>query len=187
MIIRFVLKNIFSFGEQKEFNAMPNPRLKTLSKHKYAFKGFEILKMSSIYGANGAGKSNLINALKLFQRVVTREEIPYRLKNSTFKFQKDTDKTPQLLAVEFIQDDTAFYYALEMLNGVISTEELYESGLGMKEDNLIYERKTDENGDSDIRFLEEFEQDEKSQILKSVLLQDFVKPTEPILKLIGII
>jgi uncharacterized protein len=185
MIIRFVLKNIFSFGEQKEFNSMPNPRLKTLSKHKYAFKGFEILKMSSIYGANGAGKSNLINALKLFQRVVTREEIPYRLKNSSFKFQKDTDKTPQLLAIEFIQDDTAFYYALEMLNGIISTEELYESGLGMKEDKLVYERKTDENGHSSIQFLEAFERDEKSQILKSVLLQDFVKPTEPILKLIS--
>jgi uncharacterized protein len=185
MIIRFVLNNIFSFGEEKAFYSMPNPKLKTLSHHKYTFEGFEILKMSSIYGANGAGKSNLIKALQLFQRIVTKEEIPYRLKNSHFKFQAHAEKTTQMLAVEFIQEDKAFLYAIEITNGLISTEELYESGLGTKADKLIFERKTDANKNTSIKFSPAFEDDEKSQLLKDVLLQDFVKPTETILKLIS--
>ncbi len=69
--------------------------------------------------------------------------------------------------------------------GEISTEELYISGLGIKEDKLIFERKTDKKQKTSIKFLEEFENDEKSQLLKSILLEEFVKPDEPILKLIS--
>ena len=36
-----------------------------------------------------------------------------------------------------------------------------------------------------INFLQEFEKDEKSQILKSILIEEFVKPNEPILKLLS--
>ena len=54
MLIRFVIENMFSFGERKEFTTIPNKRLKTLQEHKYNIDGFEILKLSSIYGANGA-------------------------------------------------------------------------------------------------------------------------------------
>ena len=64
MLIRFVVDNVFSFGAQKEFNMVPNARIRVLPHHKYKFGDtFNFLKMSSIYGANGAGKSNLIKAI----------------------------------------------------------------------------------------------------------------------------
>ncbi len=185
MLIRLILENIFSFGEQKEFNMMPNTRFKTLQKHKYKVNEFEVLKMSAIYGANGAGKSNLINGLQLLQRLVINDDIPYRFRNSHFKFQQDAEQSKQTIGVEFIQDEQAFYYSLEMQKGIIISEELYESGLGFKEDKLVFERRTDVNKLTSVTFLSEFEKDEKSQILKSVLLQDFIKPTEPILKLLS--
>ena len=172
-------------GELREFNLIPNARLKTLQHHKYKFGDFEILKMSSIYGANGAGKSNLIKSLDLLQRLVVKEDLPQRFKNSQFKFQISPEKSTQTLAVEFIQENTAFYYAVEMLDGMIATEELYVSGLGAKADELIFERKTNLQEVTSIKFLNDFENDEKSQILKSVLIEDFVKPTEPILKLLS--
>lgn len=184
MLIRFVINNIFSFGEEKEFNALPNVKLKTLQEHKYRFEHFEVLKLLAIYGANGAGKSNLMHALALLQSVVTQETIPTVLKNGQFKFQEDKDKTTQTLAIEFIQDDTAFIYGLQINDGIIVTEELYESGLG-SEDKLLYERKTDEHLKTTIQFLDAFEQDEKSRILKEILIQEFVSPTKPILKLIS--
>lgn len=185
MLIRLVVDNIFSFGEQKEFNLLPNSRLKTLRHHKYSFGGFEILKMSALYGANGAGKSNLVKSLDLLQKIVTREELPYRLKNSHFKFQHAPEKSPQILAVEFFQHGKAFYYALEIENGIIATEELYRSGLGFSEDKLIYERKSGADEVTSIKFSEEFEKDEKSRILKAVLIEDFVKYDQPILKLLS--
>lgn len=185
MLIRFVIENLFSFGERKEFNTIPNSRLKTLDYHKYKINDFEVLKTSSIYGANGAGKSNLIKSLELFQKLITKEKIPFRLRDSKFKFGNSDDSQNQIFAIEFIQDEVAFYYGLVIENDNIATEELYLSGLGKLEDRLLFERKTNKNGETQIIFLEEFEKDEKSQVLKSVLLEDFVKPNEPVLKLLS--
>ncbi len=184
MLIRFVVENLFSFDAQKEFNTFPNNRLKTLAHHKYKIAGFNILKLSSIYGANGAGKSNLIKALYLFRKLLIEEEIPFELKNTEFKF-FEGDRKKQTLVVEFFQENTAFYYGLEFLDDLILTEELYLSGLGKTEDRLVFERKTDENRNTEITFSEDFEKDEKSQLLKSILLEEFVKPDEPVLKLIA--
>jgi hypothetical protein len=185
MLIRFVIENIFSFGERKEFTAIPNNRLKTLEHHKYNFSDFNILKIASIYGANGAGKSNLIKSLELFQKLIVREKIPFRLKDSKFKFNSAEDDDNQIFAIEFIQKGIAFYYGIVLNDSRIATEELYISGLGKKEDRLVYERKTDESNNTTIIFLDEFENDEKSQILKSVLLEEFVRSDEPILKLLS--
>lgn len=185
MIIRLVIENLFSFGERKEFSMIPNKRLKTLEHHKYNFKNFEILKTSSIYGANGAGKSNLIKSLELFQKLIVKENIPFHLRDSKFKFNSTEDNQNQVFAIEFIQDDIAFYYGIVLNNNKIVTEELYLSGLGKNDDKLIYERKTDDENKTAITFLEEFEKDEKSQILKSILIEEFVKPNEPILKFLS--
>lgn len=181
MLIRFVIENILSFGERKEFSTIPSKRLKTLQDHKYKVDGFEILKLSSIYGANGAGKSNLIKSLFQFQKLITQEEIPFRLKDTQYKF---GNKKEQILAIEFIQDNTPLYYGIVLSEDIILTEELYISGLGKKEDQLIFERKTVDN-ETSIKFLDDFENDEKSQLLKTVLLEEFVKPNEPVLKLLS--
>jgi len=185
MLIRLVIENLFSFGDRKEFTTIPNSKLKTLNHHKYDFNGFNILKTSSIYGANGAGKSNLIKSLNLFQRLVIKEEIPFKLKDTQFKFNSPENNGMQTFAIEFIQEGTSFYYGIELLDNIILTEELYISGLGKDDDKLIYERKTTEDEITTISFLEKFEKDEKSQVLKSVLLEEFVKPNEPVLKLIS--
>ncbi len=185
MLIRFVVNNVLSFGEQREFNMIPNTRLKTLMHHKYTKGDIELLKMSSIYGANGAGKSNLIKSIDFLRMIVTKEEISVQLKNSYFKFHEKKQHPKLLFAIEFIQDYIPFYYAIEIQNGTIITEELYQSGLGKVDDKLIFERKTDTNEKTDLNFFTEFEIDEKSQILKQVLIEDFIKPHIPVLKLIS--
>jgi AAA15 family ATPase/GTPase len=185
MLIRFVIENVFSFGDRKEFTTIPNTRLKTLQHHKYDFDGFNILKIASIYGANGAGKSNLIKSLDLFKNLIINEKIPFGLKDSRFKFNSSQDAKSQLLAIEFIQDNKSFYYGIILNEGRIATEELYLSGLGKKDDKLLFERKTNEKNSTSIDFLEEFESDDKSQVLKSILLEEFVKADQPILKLLS--
>jgi len=184
MLIRIVIENVFSFGKRKEFNMLPNKRLKTLLHHIYSIKKFDLLKMTSLYGANGAGKSNLVKALYLLQKLVNKEEIPTGLKDSHFKFNKNPDKK-QSIVVEFFQDNTPFIYGIEIQNDFIITEELYKSGLGREDDKLIFERTTNDDGETKIKFLKEFEEDIKSQVLKSVLLEEFVKPDESIIKLLS--
>ena len=134
MLIRFVLENIFSFGKRKEFSTIPNSRLKTLNTHIYNRDGFEVLKLSSIYGANGSGKSNLIKSLDYLKKLVTLEDMPFAYKNNRFKF---TGDKKQILVIEFIQNRSGFLYGLEIDDNKIVTEELYISGLGKKEDLLL--------------------------------------------------
>ena len=185
MLIRFTVENVFSFGERKEFSMIPYSGFKTLKNHKYSILDFNVLKMASIYGANGAGKSNLIKSLNLLQKLVLKEDIPFRLNQTQFKLVPKEEAKSQILAVEFFQEDCAFYYALELSNGIIKTEELYESGLGLKADKLLYERRTDNKNKTTINFFSDFEKEEKNKILKSVLIEEFIKPSEPILKIIS--
>jgi len=181
MLLRFVIKNTFSFDEQKEFNMLPNTRLKTLTNHIY---NNNILKLSSIYGANGAGKSNLIKSIFFLKKFVQKSKIPIELKNSIYKFHLKSDNK-QFFVIEFIENDIPFLYGIEFTNNIIFTEELYISNLGKNEDSLIFKRKTDKNKRTTIKFSKEFENDEKSGLLKSILIDDFVKPDELIIKLLS--
>lgn len=132
--------------------------------------------MASIYGANGAGKSNLVKALLLLKSIVAGEELPPSVGASKFKFHPEDQK--QVLAVEFIQEKIPFYYALEISEGRILAEELYLSGLGKKEDVLLFERTSD-----GLRFTEEFESEEKNRILKTVLTEEFLRPDRQMIRI----
>jgi len=182
MLIRFALENVFSFGERKEFNMIPAKRLKTLLNHKYKYNKFEVLKTSALYGANGAGKSNLIKALSFFQFMVLDGRIPTLIKNTRFKFAK---KEKQVLALEFLHKETPFYYAVEITQNRISTEELYISGLGEKEDILLFERKTNADGKTEIIFANEFDKNPQTQMLKKILIEEFIKPETLAFKLLA--
>ncbi|HNF14627.1 MAG TPA: ATP-binding protein [Leptospiraceae bacterium] len=178
MLIRFVMENIYSFGERKEFNMIPYTRIRSQEHHIYKYDSVSVLKMASIYGANGAGKSNLVKALLLLKSIVAGEELPPSVGASKFKFHPEDQK--QVLAVEFIQEKIPFYYALEISEGRILAEELYLSGLGKKEDVLLFERTSDS-----LRFTEEFESEEKNRILKTVLTEEFLRPERPMIRILS--
>lgn len=183
MLIRFVAQNIFSFGEATEFNMLPNNRYKRLPHHKYDVNGFGLLKMTALYGANAAGKSNFVKAVILLKKIITGEKLPAEISDLQFKF-RDKKYEDQILAVEFFQDKKSFYYALKINNNIIKTEELYISGLGKKEDRLIFERNTNKEGKTNITFFNEFENDKESQVLKRVIEKNLAKSGQPILKLL---
>jgi AAA15 family ATPase/GTPase len=185
MLIRFVVENLFSFGEKREFNLLPSPRYARLSHHKYLYGTDSFLKLSVLYGANGSGKSNLIKSISHLIDLVLNEEIPPRLQRQKFKFHKNQEQVEVLLGVEFISDEMPFTYALKFNEGIILNEELYISGMGKKEDLLIFERSTDENGKVNTRFCTKFEEDAEGKILKRVIENNLSKPERPLLKLLS--
>lgn len=70
MLIRFKVSNFLSFNEPTEFNMLTAPHIRRHAHHVHKLKGAHVLRSAVIYGANGAGKSNLINALDLMRRLV---------------------------------------------------------------------------------------------------------------------
>ncbi len=154
MIIRLILNNVLSFGEEREFNMFPYPHLANrLPHHKYSInKDFSLLKMAAIYGANGSGKSNFVKGLSFLKQIVVDGTIPNELLNAPFLLQDAPFDQPQTLGIEFLAEGKTFWYGIEILDGKITTEELYETNFGKGEPELIFERKIKEKSRFDFLF-----------------------------------
>lgn len=185
MLVRFVVENLFSFGEKREFNLLPTPRHSRLSHHKYTINNFDFLKLSVIYGANGSGKSNLIKSISYLIDLVREEEIPTRLHFHKFKFHQDVENVDVLLGIEFINEGIPFVYAIKVNEGCILHEELYISGMGKAKDTLIFERVTIDGNKVKTTFSDEFEQDKEGSTLKKIIEKNLSKPDKPLLKLLS--
>ncbi|MFN7328201.1 MAG: AAA family ATPase, partial [Bacteroidota bacterium] len=159
-------------------------RIGRLSHHKYVHQNTEILKQSVIYGANGAGKSNLIKSIGILKKLIISGELPIELTTQKFKLSDSAKNNPVVLAIEFVNKSKAFSYAIKVNNGVVEDEQLYLSGLG-KEDKLIFERKTHDDRKSEIKFFDGFENITENKVLKSVIEKDLIRPDKPLLTLLN--
>ena len=126
MLLRFILENIASFKEAVEFNTFPSSKSHSHENHKITCGHATVLRMSAIYGANGAGKSNLLQALKFLQTLVKAETIRKTTfyDNPTFKFDSQYIDKPSGLAIEFYNNSNIFYYHIEFTPEEIIFEEL---------------------------------------------------------------
>ena len=118
-------------------------RFSRLPHHVYKTGDIDLLKLNVMYGANGAGKSNMIKALSLLKSFVLEGKMPIEFITQTFKFDKESKTKDVYLGIEFIKDEVPYYYGLTINQGIVVEEELQVSGLGKKEDRMLFLR-TDE-------------------------------------------
>jgi AAA15 family ATPase/GTPase len=149
MLLRFTLKNLFSFKEETEFNLLPG-KVKRLNHHKYERNGVEILKLTALYGANGSGKSNLIRSISLLRMMLLNGVIPNSLLSQKFKLSKSTLNEPIELAIEFFANNLIYYYSITINDGIVIDESFSSNGKN-QEDELIFHRKF-ENKKTSITF-----------------------------------
>lgn len=140
MLLRFIAENIFSFREATEFNLFPSSKTHNHDSHKVTCGHAVALRMTALYGANGAGKSNLIRAIGLLQSIVCKgslEQINFP-SDTHFLYDAECAAKPSGLAIEFSVEDDVFYYQIEFDRHQIYTEELYLSG--KNKDEIIFKR-----------------------------------------------
>ena len=150
MILRFVVENFTSFKDAVEFNTFPSSKSHSHENHKVNHGYVTALRMSAIYGANGAGKSNLLIALGLLRTMILNEGIGDVTIHGDlpFKFDKECIDKPSGLAIEFYHNQHIFYYHIEFSRERLLLEELYLSG--KTKDIKLFVRKDsfiDVNGD----------------------------------------
>ena len=77
MLKEFRVKNFLSFGKEQLFSmeAFPKSKISELQAHVVHVGDQDILKLASIYGPNGGGKTNLIRAIGTLQSVVLNRPI----------------------------------------------------------------------------------------------------------------
>jgi AAA15 family ATPase/GTPase len=181
MLVRFLVKNLFSFKELTEFNMLPG-RFNRLPHHLVNANGIDLLKLNAIYGANGAGKSNLIHAFAMLKEFLMDGEMPIELITETFKLDKESPSKDVYIGVEFILDNIPFYYGITINQGIIIEEELQISGLGKKEDKTLFLRtdKSDEK-ELEIVFSEEVKNDPEASLFSTFLKNEILERNKPVL------
>lgn len=130
MLLRFAAENIMSFRDTVEFNTFPSSKSHSHDWHKVACNHAIALRMSAIYGANGAGKSNLLKCISLLRSMVMSEklgdlQLPYDL---FFKLDREGHSRQSELAVEFFTEGQIYYYHVVFTGMVVRQEELSISG-----------------------------------------------------------
>ena len=163
---------------------IPAPRFTRLKGHKYQKQGIELVKLASLYGANGAGKSNLIRALAFLQDIVVTGDLPSSMMLRRMKHFHSTD-APTVLAVEFISEDIPYIYALKIGEQAVVKEELYISGLGSREDKLVFERLATKGGKIALKLFDSFTATEEGRVLKGILENNLIKQNKTSLKILS--
>ena len=106
MLLRLIAENITSFNEAVEFNTFPSSKSHSHENHKIKCGHATALRMSAIYGANGAGKSNLIKVLSTLQGLVMSGTLGDMNIGTdlTFRFDPICADQPSGIAIEFHQN-----------------------------------------------------------------------------------
>jgi len=182
MLIRFIAKNFLSFKDETEFNMLTGD-VRRHPSHVYSFPKIDILKSAVIYGANGAGKSNLILAINFLSIILTEGSIDIFDDDVSFRL-SDSDPQPSTLEAEFIIDGVGYAYGISFIKNKIQEEWLYRLNYGKKGDDLIFERKVDKEGIVKINLASKYLKTQKDRILIQVYEEDLLEPNVPFMSLV---
>lgn len=119
MLLRFVAENIFSFKDVTEFNTFPSSKSHSLVHHKIDCSHTTALKLAAVYGANGAGKSNLLSAMNLLREFVLSGSLDFHGFNEGLAFRFDPSCLGKAsgMAIEFCRNDKIFIITSNLRDG----------------------------------------------------------------------
>lgn len=178
MLIRFQIKNLYSFEEETEFNLLTNDS-ELLPHHKKHLNGIDFLRMTAIYGANASGKSNFVKAIDLLQNMVKTGKIVGDSNAYKFKLSKEALAKPISLGIELLSNSKMYYYTLTFENNQILNEVLIET-FKEGEDRIVFERTLVE-GMQKIPFVGGEVTDEKERMFLDLLSEKLLDKDELLL------
>lgn len=183
MLLRFAAENIMSFKDTVEFNTFPSSKTRSHDWHKVECGHATALRMSAIYGANGAGKSNLLKCISLVKRIISTERIVDLSLTEDLYFRLD-DKCkskPSELAIEFFSNGHVFYYHIAFTKNEIVFEELLLSQ--KTKDITLFTRKGNRVEISDDHLSSFTQPDSKKVFIEGI--NKLIRPEVPLLSFLG--
>lgn len=176
MLIRFIVSNFLSFDEEVEFN-MLSGSFKTQPHHVYQKGNLKLLKAAAIYGANGAGKSNLIKAVSFLQEMVKTGKLNQNINQKKFKLHSQNREKPTTFEIEFVCNKKNYSYGVSVNSNYIVEEWLYETS-PTREAKLIFERKRVEDGTSKIEVALKYRKTAKDKLLIQLMEENLLQGNE---------
>lgn len=153
---------------------LPAKSLKSHTDHLHKINtNVNVLKGSVIYGANGAGKSNMIKAANLLRDIVLKGRVPSDIRYIRNKFSDEV--TPVSQSVEFSYKDKIYNYGVTYVSKLCLEEWLYETGV--EKDEMVFERTySKETNKPVVKMGRKYvDGDEKKALLVSLLEDNILK------------
>ena len=116
MLVSFSVANFRSFGKEVTLNMVASNKLQDHENHCVPIgdTGQRVLRAGIIYGANGAGKSNLVRAMATAQRLIREAERPQNVVPFRFSTSSNQDE-PTTFEFRFLVDGRVFIYGFDVL------------------------------------------------------------------------
>lgn len=133
MLIEFKIANFRSIGEEQILSLIPATMQKEYPENIFLRNNHSALNAIAIYGANGSGKSNLLLAINLLDRMLhvsARTSSTTKLPYDPFLLKGELKNMPTLLEITFILNDCKYRYGFSYLEDRISKEWLHRKKIG---------------------------------------------------------
>lgn len=138
MLINFEFENFKSYKSNTEFSMLAGKGLRRLPENTLQFnkttsnESLKLLKNSILFGANGSGKSNFIEALRFLKVLLSRptKKSTDRVLKSSFLLDDYSMKKPSSFTIEFLINKIQYRYSLKYSDTEILEEkfEYYNKG-----------------------------------------------------------
>ena len=144
MLIRFNIKNFLSFseredGKSEEFSMIAG-KVRSKKEHVYEDGKIKLLKFAAVYGANAAGKSNLVKALDFMQRIIV-SGLPEGHTDNYCKVMTESKDKESYFELEILLNDKYYAYGFEViLNQSRFTSEWLVELTSDNKEKLIFSR-----------------------------------------------
>lgn len=152
MIINFSIQNFGSVKDKQTltFEADKSDHLE--NSYIIHTNGLRLLKIALIYGANASGKTTILKALEFLRDIVLEPETKKtdELDFQPFLFDSETPNQNSVVSIEFIANDTKYFYEVEFFRKAVVNETL--NFYNPNKAN-VYKRTTDINNQyTEIKF-----------------------------------
>lgn len=127
MLIDLSVENFRSFGEEQSLNMVAGSKFRDHPHHCVEIPGTKksVLKTSVIYGANAAGKSNLVKAIDFIRDLVVFDVDPTRrIALNEFRFTTKAGRRTSF-DVRFLAADRVYQYGFQVSSKAIHAEWLF--------------------------------------------------------------
>lgn len=140
MLILFSCSNYKSIKERVTFSMLAS-KDDTNAQQLYSLnRTRKVLRTAAIYGANGSGKSNFIDAMSLAREIIVQSIFYQPGQKVPQHAHKLSDRSePSTFDFQFLKDDVRYAYGYSVVEGRIDEEYLYFFPRGRK--TKVFERK----------------------------------------------
>ena len=126
MIINFSVQNFGSIKDKQTLTFEADKSEHLENSYVININGLRLLKIILIYGANASGKTTILKALEFLRDIVLEPETKKtdELYFQPFLFDSETPEKNSIMSIEFLANDTKYYYEVEFFKKAIVNEVL---------------------------------------------------------------